>query len=263
MPEGHTIHRVARDQRADLVGHPVATAVVQERFAASAAVLDGRVLERVEPWGKHLFQHWEGGHLLYVHLGLIGKWKRQPSPAPDMVGQVRLRLIGPDQTWDLAGAMRCELIDPDERTAILAKLGPDPLRPRSDPEPMWEKLHRSSKPMGALLLDQSVVAGLGNVFRAELLFLTGIDPRRPGKDLSRAEFNALWAETVRQLRLGLRRGRIVTRHPEDLPASASKVGREDAVYVYKQQHCVRCGSELLVAPMAGRRIWWCPIHQPA
>ena len=263
MPEGHTIHRIARDQTADLAGRAVCTDAVQERFAATAASLDGSKLERVEAWGKHLFQHWEGGRLVHVHLGLIGKFARRPSPPPPMVGEVRLRLIGQERTWDLSGAMRCALIEPDERRSIVSTLGPDPLRRGADPERMWNKVHRSAKPIGALLLDQSVIAGIGNVYRAELLFLTGIDPRRPGKDLTRDELDALWAEAVRQLRLGVRRNRIVTRSPEDLPAPASRVGRHDAVYAYQQEHCVRCGTELQVEPMGGRRIWWCPVHQPS
>ncbi len=263
MPEGHTIHRLARDQTADLAGHPVRTDAVQDRFAATAASLDGAVLDRVEAWGKHLFQHWDGGRIVHVHLGLIGKFIRRRSPPQDMVGQVRFRLVGAEHTWDLSGAMRCALIEPDEREAIVSNLGPDPLRRRADPERMWARLHRSPKPVGALLLDQSVIAGIGNVYRAELLFLVGVDPRRPGRDVGRDEFDALWAEAVRQLRLGVRRNRIVTRTREDLPAPASKVDRADAVYAYKQERCVRCGSELRVESIGGRRIWWCPVHQPS
>lgn len=262
MPEGHTIHRIARDQTADLAGHPVRTDTVQERFSAAAASLDGATLERVEAWGKHLFQHWDGGRIVHVHLGLIGKFIRRASPPPPLVGQVRFRLVGPGRTWDLAGAMRCAIIEPDERSLIVAQLGPDPLRRRADPERMWAKVHRSSKPIGALLLDQTVIAGIGNVYRAELLYLIGVDPRRPGRELSRDEFDALWTEAVRQLRLGVRRNRIVTRTAGDLPAAPSKVDRADAVYAYKQEHCIRCGSELRVEPMGGRRIWWCPVHQP-
>jgi endonuclease-8 len=262
MPEGHTIHRIAKDQTTELVGHPIHTDAVQDRFRADAAALDGRVLDRVEAWGKHLFQHWDGHQLVHIHLGLIGKWRRSPTPPPAMFGQCRLRLVGPERTWDLAGAMRCAVIEPAERKAIIATLGPDPLRRSADPERMWAKLQRSTKPMGALLLDQAVVAGIGNVYRAELLWLVNVAPQRAGKDLTRDEFDALWAEMVRQLRLGVRRNKIVTRSNADLPTSAAKVGRKDAVYAYQQEHCVRCGSTMHVEEMGGRRIWWCPVCQP-
>ncbi len=262
MPEGHTIHRIARDQTTDLAGRPVSTDAVQERFAATAAALDGEVLESVDAWGKHLFQQWADGTLLHVHLGLIGAFVRRRSPPPGMVGQVRFRLVGEERTWDLSGAMRCAAIEPEERDRIVDQLGPDPLRRRADPERFWSRVHRSGKPIGALLLDQSVIAGIGNVYRAELLFLIGIDPRRPGRDLTRDEVDALWEEAVRQLRLGVRRNRIVTRTREDLPAPPSTVRRTDAVYAYQQERCVRCGSELRMEPMGGRRIWWCPVHQP-
>src|SRR3954464_8467994 len=128
VPEGHTIHRQARDQARDLVGHPIAASVVQERFAHGAARVDGRVLKAVEAYGKHLFQWWDSGDVLHVHLGLFGRWRRRPNPAGAPVGELRLRLEGPEQTWDLSGAIICALVSPDDRDATLARLGPDPLR---------------------------------------------------------------------------------------------------------------------------------------
>jgi len=262
MPEGHTIHRLARDQNADLAHQVVRTAWVQDRFAEGAARLDGQVLDRVESYGKHMFGWWASGDVLHVHLGLFGKWRRSPSPPPDPIGEVRLRLIGPTATWDLAGAMTTRVVDPGERDRTVAALGPDPLRRDAKPERLWATLQRRSTPIGTLLMDQSVVAGIGNVYRAELLFLCGIHPLRPGRAVTRDEFDALWAETVRQLRLGVRRNRIVTRPPAELRTPIGRVSREDAVYVYKQSHCRWCGSELEVIPLAGRRTWACPVHQP-
>ena len=262
MPEGHTVHRLARDQTADLAGHAVRTSTVQERFADGARRLDGRRIEKVEAYGKQMFQWWDGGEILHVHLGLIGKWKRRPSPPPPPVGEVRLRLEGPTHTWDLAGAITTQIVDPGTRQAIIAKLGPDPLRRGADPERMWTALQRRRQPIGAVLLDQAVVAGIGNVYRAELLFLTGVHPLRPANAVTRDEFDALWAETVRQLRLGVRRNRIVTVAPAELRQPFSKLEREEVVYVYHQSHCRWCGSELEVIPLGGRRIWACPVHQP-
>lgn len=262
MPEGHTVHRLARDQNEDLAGHPVHTAVVQDRFAAGAARLDGQVLRKVEAYGKHMFSWFEGGDVLHVHLGLFGKWRRSPSPPPPPIGEVRLRLIGPARTWDLAGAITSRVVDPGERDRTVAGLGPDPLRRDAKPEQMWAALQRRGTPIGSVLMDQAVVAGIGNVYRSELLFLTGIHPTRPARAVTRDEFDALWSETVRQLRLGVRRNRIVTRPPAELGQPVSRTNRGDAVYVYKRTHCRWCGTELEVIPLAGRRTWACPVHQP-
>jgi endonuclease-8 len=261
MPEGHTIHRLARDQTADLVGVPVRTATVQDRFADGAARLDRRTIERVEAYGKHLFQWWDGGEVLHVHLGLFGKWTRRSSPPPAPTGEMRLRLEGPTHTWDLAGAITCRLVGPDDRDQVVAGLGPDPLRRDAKPEKMWDRLHRSRQPIGALLMDQAVVAGIGNVYRSELLFLVGVHPRRAGRDVTRDEFDRLWLETVQQLRLGVRRNRIVTRRPHELTRSGVKAKAKDALYVYKREHCRWCDSPLDVVTLAGRRAWACPVHQ--
>ena len=122
MPEGHTVHRLARDQNEDLAGHEVRTSAVQDRFAEGAARLDGQVLRKVEAYGKHMFSWFEGGDVLHIHLGLFGKWRRSPSPPPPPIGEVRLRLIGPARTWDLAGAITSRVVDPGERDRTVAGL---------------------------------------------------------------------------------------------------------------------------------------------
>ncbi|HEU5151270.1 MAG TPA: DNA-formamidopyrimidine glycosylase family protein [Iamia sp.] len=262
MPEGHTIHRQARELGADLAGHVVRTDVVQDRFAGAAARLDGQVLTGVEAYGKHLFQHWEDGAVVHVHLGLYGKWRRQPAPPGPMVGAVRLRLVGPTHAWDLAGATVCALVEPDHQDRILARLGPDPLRPDADPEPFLAKVARSATPIGALLLDQAAVAGVGNVYRAEVLFTGGIDPRRPAKELRPHEREQLWAEIVHQLRLGLEVGHIVTVRDDELDRPRAETARDDGVYVYHRDVCRVCGTSIRTTELAARRIDWCPRCQP-
>ncbi len=202
MPEGHTIHRLARGLNDSLRAAPVEASSPQGRFEAGAALIDGNPLVRAEAWGKYLFCDFGIGEVLFVHLGLIGKFRPQPSPPAAPVGMIRLRLVGaPDEsgagtTWDLSGPSRCELVDPVEQRRIVAGLGADPLRRSPDTATVRARLAATARPIGATLLDQSIIAGIGNVYRAEILFLCGIDPRRPSRSLSDEEFDELWTQTV-------------------------------------------------------------------
>jgi endonuclease-8 len=263
MPEGHTIHRLARDLQRTLTGAPLHAWSPQGRFAEGAAMLDGQPLLRADAWGKYLFCDFGVGQVLHVHLGLIGKFRRKPVPAPDPVGAIRLRLEGEHATWDLSGPTRCELIPPEEARAITAKLGADPLRRHPDVAAARARFARSSRPVGAFLLDQSVIAGIGNVYRAELLFLCGIHPARPASSLGDDEFDELWQRTVELLRLGVRMGRIVTTDPDEVGRPRSRMRAQDRLYVYHRDVCRRCGSDLGVLELGGRPIWYCPSCQPA
>lgn len=264
MPEGHTIHRLARDLQRTL-GDDTSLHVwsPQGRFAAGAALLDGQRLRRAEAWGKYLFCDFDIGQVLHVHLGLIGKFRRRGVPAPDPVGAIRLRIEGDSATWDLSGPTRCELMPPDEVGRITSRLGADPLRRTPDVAAARAKFARSSRPVGAYLLDQSVIAGIGNVYRAELLFLCGIHPARPAQSLSDEEFDELWRRTVELLRLGVRTGRIITTDPDEIGRPRSRMRAQDRLYVYHREHCRRCGTELGVLQLGGRPIWFCPTCQPA
>jgi endonuclease-8 len=261
MPEGHTIHRLARDLRRDLAGRPVRTEVRQERFADSARLLDGQVLTGTGANGKHLFLHWEGGEVLYVHLGLIGKFARRPVPAPEPSPNLRVRLEGEDAAWDLTGPMICELRDPSVVDEVAAALGPDPLRRGADGRRFVDAVLGSRKPIGALLLDQSVIAGIGNVYRAEILHLAGIHPDRPGRSLTEEDARTLWRLAVDQLRLGLKRNRIVT-----VPLGGRRltsIPREESWHVYQQERCRSCGDGVVIHPVGNRTSFTCPSCQPA
>jgi formamidopyrimidine-DNA glycosylase len=251
VPEGHTLHRLARDQRRDLRGHKVHVTSPQGRFAESAARLDQHIVEKVDAYGKHLFTTFDSSDVLHVHLGLIGKFRRQPSPPIDPVGIIRLRIEGPDATWDLSGPTVCRIIDPPEMERVVAKLGPDPLRRGADRERFVHAVQRSSKPIGALLLDQSVIAGIGNVFRAEVLFVHGIHPSTPGDMIDTPTLEAMWDTLRGWLRDGVRRNRIVTNTVRD------------PLRVYHQEVCDVCGTPLVSLEVGGRRIEVCPMCQPA
>lgn len=262
MPEGHTVHRLARDLRSTLRGVPVTASSPQGRFADGAALLDGAVLRRAEAWGKYLFCDFGVGELLHVHLGLIGKFRRQDVPAPEPIGMVRLRLEGPTAVWDLSGPTRCELVDPERRRLIVASLGADPLRRDADVEAARAAFARTERAVGAVILDQSVIAGIGNVYRAEILYLCRIHPLRAAASLTDDEFAELWRRSVDLLRIGYRYGRIITTDPDEVGRPRGRMGPQDRLYVYHQEHCRRCGSEIATVQVGGRPIWFCPQDQP-
>ena len=150
-----------------------------------------------------------------------------------------------------------------ERKTVLARLGPDPLRRRPDVEAFVGRVLRSRAPIATLLMDQSVVAGVGNVYRAEVLFRHGLDPYRAGRDHDAAVLHALWDDLVVLLRAGVRAGRIITTHPEDRERPAGRPRRVDAHYVYGRAGlpCRVCGTPVLDAAIAARRLFWCPVCQ--
>jgi len=262
MPEGHTIHRLAADLASTLGGGAVHATSPQGRFAAGAAAIDGNRLVRSDAHGKYLFCEFEDGGLLHVHLGLIGKFRPAVDPAAEPSPTVRLRLESADVAWHLTGPARCDLIDPGEETAIVATLGPDPLRSRTGVRRFRERLARTAKPIATTLLDQQIVAGIGNVYRAELLFLGGIHPLRPSSALTDDEVTFLWTEARRQLRRGVRLNRIVTTDPREIGRPLARIQGDDRLYVYHRSHCRRCGAELRTIEVGGRPLQYCPVHQP-
>jgi formamidopyrimidine-DNA glycosylase len=267
VPEGHTLHRLAREQAALFAARPVHVTSPQGRFAAGASLLDGRVLDAVSAYGKHLFARF-GGDVLHVHLGLYGTYTGGTGTPPPAKGALRMRWVGdgPDGTgvWtDLRGPTACEVLSAAEADAIVARLGPDPLRPRTDGRQALRRISNSRTPIGALLMDQSVLAGVGNVYRAELLFRHRISPFRPGRDVDPDLWGRMWADLVTLMRAGVRMGRIVTTRPEHRSRRGGAVHLEDARYVYRRTGlpCRICGTEVLTQVMVGRNLYWCPVCQ--
>jgi DNA-formamidopyrimidine glycosylase len=264
MPEGHTIHRLARRHNSLFAGHELRQSSPQGRFAASAAHLSGVRFDRVDAYGKHLFYRFAGGRVVHVHLGLYGSFVDGPQPAPEPRGALRWRIEHDDAYADLRGPTACELVDDDAVDRVLARLGPDPLRREASPDEVWRRLSRRSIPVGAALMDQAVLAGVGNVYRAEALHVNGISPLRPAASLSRAEFDALWSTVVTMLKAGVRAGRIVTTVPSDRSRRSGPARVEDAHYVYRRTDlpCRRCGAAIVSSTIAARTAYWCPVCQP-
>lgn len=267
MPEGHTVHRLARRHQQCYGGAPVAVSSPQGRFTAAAEVLDGRVLQRAEALGKHLFHHYGPDLVVHVHLGLYGAFTEAPLPATAPRGQVRMRLVGATCWTDLRGPAACELLTDAEADAVRARLGPDPLRPDADPDRAWARISRSRAPLATLLMDQSVLAGIGNVYRAEVLFRHRLDPLLPGRALRAEQWAAVWSDLVELMSDGVRRGRIDTVRPEHDPVRTGREPRRDRhggeVYVYRRAGapCLVCGSTVATVGHAGRNLYWCPACQ--
>jgi endonuclease VIII len=172
-------------------------------------------------------------------------------------------MIGTGFGTDLHGPMACEVFDDLQVADVVAKLGPDPLRRDADPGKAWARISKSHRPIGALLMDQKVIAGVGNVYRSELLFRHRIDPYRPGTAVSGAEFDDAWADLVELMRIGLRRGHIVVVRPEHDRGAPSYAPERPRTYVYRRagEPCRVCGTPVQTAELEGRNVFWCPSCQ--
>ncbi len=313
MPEGHSVHRIARQFARSFTGPPVAVSSPQGRFAQGAARLDGHAIVQSRAVGKQLFLEFDHHLWLRVHLGMYGAWDfagdiavdpvspaergsrrvvgaNEDSPwsigaprrtrlrmaeserlqpelnewPPSPVGQVRVRLLTPTAVADLRGPTACEVQTIDEVDATIAKLGPDPLVDPDGEERFVEGVRKRNVAIGQLLMDQEVVAGIGNVYRAELLFRARLDPYIPGKNVPTDVARALWRDWSYLLGVGVETGQMLTMDGltgDDL--ERAKASRDDRHWVYHRtgEPCRVCGIPIATAVMAGRNLYWCPKDQ--
>lgn len=273
MPEGHVIHRLAGELALAFSGRIVGVTSPQGRFASAASLLDGTVLRTAQAYGKHLLIDFgpppeapDGvsvGPYLHIHLGLIGKlrWVR-PGPVTG-ADTLRLRIETGEHAAELRGPQTCALIGPGEVAALLDGLGPDPLRSDADPDRAWRRVHRSGRTIGSLLMDQRVTAGVGNIYRAEVLYRQRIHPDTPGNRLSERAWRRIWGDLVELMPDGVAHGRIDTVRAEHSPVVTGREPRVDRhggeVYVYRRAGlpCLVCGREVSVRAFEGRNLYWC------
>jgi endonuclease VIII len=298
MPEGHTVHRVARLFESVFVDRRLHASSPQGRFSSGAATITNRKLVSVQAVGKQLFLGFDNDLVVRVHLGIYGAWdvmSNHDDPevseavtslgaprsryrrfgesegdrdAPDIfppepVGQVRLRLLTEDVVADLRGPTVCEVLTPEEALVIHQRLGPDPL---VDDDLIGEEIFASrllatKRPIGAVLMDQSVVSGIGNVYRAEILFRHRLDPYRPAAFHERDTAGKIWKDWSALLADGVDSGVMVTR--SDLSAAEKKKAlRSPALrhYVYKRdgKPCLVCGTAVVMGIMVARKLYLCP-----
>jgi endonuclease VIII len=265
VPEGHSIRIHAKEFASRFGGEKVTLWSPQGRFAEGAALLDGQVLTKADAKGKHLFLGFDNRRWLHVHLGLYGKWAFGPAPAPAPVGQVRVRIESADSYADLRGATACEVMTRPEVRDTMARLGPDPLRRDGDRDEFVRRVRARRRSIAELLMDQAVVAGVGNVYRAEVLHRARLSPDVVGSALDEGTAGALWDDLSVLLRDGVRRGSIVTTVPADRPPGSrgARPPRAAAHYVYRRagEPCRICGTPVATRVVAARNLFWCPTCQ--
>jgi len=292
MPEGNEIHRWAERHFAAFGGRPVRVDGPQGRFTDSA-VIDGRKLERVMAVGKHLGYDFGKDRILHVHLGLQGDFTEGSGPLPAVRGALRLRMwnaakvkkpagadasrphrwyseddgsdnLAPEKiAWvELRGPMDCSIYSQEMWEALLERLGPDPLN-GDGPEKFVAKVKKSRKTIAELLMDQSVGAGIGNIFRAELLFRARQNPFTPGNEVEEKTLRSIWKDAGVLMKAAMVDRRIVTTKAKDRPHKTGPVLKEETHYVYRRQGrpCFVCGTKILTKVMAGRNLFWCPEDQ--
>lgn len=326
MPEGHSVHRIARQFDRNIVGRTVAASSPQGRFAEGASVIDGREAVEVRAVAKQMFLRFDGDVWLRVHLGMYGAWdfsgdvvvdatiasangrmgqtnqrgtvlddepildaagensltsigaprrarvrmseqttglEEQNEWPPPVVGQVRLRLLTDTTCADLRGPTACVLQTPDEVQATIAKLGPDPLVDdlAEGEERFTATVRKKPTPIGLLLMDQAVVSGIGNVYRAELLFRARQNPHTPGRDVPEEVVRGIWRDWATLLPIGVETGQMMTMDGLDPAAYRRAMARRaDRHWVYHREGlpCRVCGTSIVMEEAAGRKLYWCP-----
>lgn len=278
MPEGHVIHRLADEFTRIFGTQRLHITSPQGRFATEAALVDGSRLERAEAFGKHLFLHFDAAsdeHIIYIHLGLIGHLRFEDREK--VWGQIRVRIETLDDDGssedatnlaaNLRGPQWCRLITDEEYAIAVGKIGEDPIRDDANPRQVWAKVQRSKRSIGSLLMDQKLFAGVGNIYRAEVLFRHQQSPFTPGNAIDRSVFFAMWEDLVVLMRQGVVDGEINTVRDEHTPEVMHRPARDDEhggeVYVYRRagDDCYVCGSDIAMKAYEGRNLFWCPTCQ--
>ena len=324
MPEGHSVHRIARQFSLHFLNTPLTVTSPQGRFAAGAAELDGHRMIAARAVGKQMFLEFDNGLWLRVHLGLYGAWdfagditadatvasaggrmgqtnqrgtildqdaaedsnasigaprrtrlrmseqEKLEAPIdefpPPPIGAVRVRLLAEDAVADLRGPTACEVLTPEQVELAVAKLGPDPLvdDTAEAEERFVTVVRKKPTPIALLLMDQSVVSGIGNVYRAELLFRARLEPHTPGKLVPEEAVRALWRDWAHLLKIGVETGQMLTMDDLD-PESYRKAlaHRDDRHWVYHREGlpCRICGTHIAMEELGGRKLYWCPRDQ--
>lgn len=230
---------------------------------ADASLLNGRKLLQIKALGKHLGYCFGRNLTLHVHLGQFGKFREGSPPMPEPKGALRLRIWTKQDWLELRGPTDCRIFSDEQWQALEARIGPDPLIQPSVPSGLADQLRMKKTPTGVLLMDQKQIGGIGNVYRAELLFRASIHPDRPGKDVPAAAWRALWKDAAALMQAGMEDRRMVTTRAKDRPHPRGTALDQEVHYVYRRQGkpCRVCATQITSKLMAGRTVYWCPTCQ--
>ena len=258
MPEGHTIHRAAIDHRRILAGQSLIVSSPQGRFSEGALLLTGQLCGSIEAFGKHLLYEFNNGLTLHVHLGLFGRIRKSKLPIPEPKGAVRVRLMSETHLVDISGPTICRVLDHDNVTKLLNRIGPDVLRVDSKPDLAFRKITRSNTPIGRLIMDQSVMAGIGNIYRSEILWRQAIHPETPGNAITRQAFDRIWEDAKTLLAVGVKKNAIITVDR----IQTSRKGYRRNFNIFGEDKCPTCKGSIRRFTINGRRAYVCDACQP-
>jgi endonuclease VIII len=249
VAEGDTIHRAAACLATALGGRTIELAEAPSRRSPihhRAGELEGRTLVRVDARGKHLIASFSGGLALHSHLGINGRWLvradgRRPRGSPWL-----LLASGHAVAAQFAGKLLRLVSESRVRNdPALLRLGPDPLAPDFEVEVATARVRRAGggRAVGEAILDQTIVAGIGNAIRTEACFRARISPWRPVSDLGPGEAERLVAESQWVMETALATGR-----------------RPRSIYRQANRPCPRCGTTIRSRGQgdANRIAYWCP-----
>lgn len=294
MPEGNEIHRWAERHTAAFAGLKVKVDAPEGSRFQDWHLLSDRKLITVRAVGKHLGYDFGKDRILHVHLGMYGDWTEGTGPLPPEKGALRVRIYSPAKiktgvhegenirhSWysdddgtghiapervawiELRGPTDCSVWTEEKWQELRDRLGPDPLD--NDPASKFiERVQKRKTSIALLLMDQNVAAGVGNIFRAELLFRARLNPFTPGNEIDAKTLTAIWKDAIPLMKHAMVDRRIITTKPKDRPTK--KTGsplKEEAHYVYRRQGkpCLICGTAIKTMELAGRNLFWCPTCQ--
>lgn len=297
MPEGNEVHRWAERHTAAFAGRKLRVAPGPNLRFTDADKVDGKTLRKVLAVGKHLGYEFGDDLILHVHLGRFGDWTEGCGPLPEPKGQLRMVMqrtgkgkqarsakgqphnltcakddgtqpFPPeDVDWvELRGPTDCSVYDRAKWNALLERLGPDPLgedaNGHDDPALAFAAVAKEGKKtsIAELLMDQTVLSGVGNIYRAEVLFRHQVNPFTPGEQVELKTLRAMWKDLVPLLRAGMVDRRIVCTKRKDRPSGQDPAERGEEHYVYRRhgKPCFVCGTRVLHRDLAGRTLYWCP-----
>jgi endonuclease VIII len=279
MPEGDTIYRAARALQKSIGGKVVIgfeTGLAKLARVDDDAPLVGRLVEKVESRGKWLLIYFSGDLILVTHMLMSGSWHLYHTGERWRMGRNRMRAMIRTEDWE-AVAFNVPIAEFHtarslQRSAQVPKLGPDILAGNFTMEDgvarmaAYGKQHPDAE-IAVVLLNQRVLAGLGNVYKSEVAFAAGVNPFRAMRTITLKEMEAIVQFSQRYMKANVTDGKgegIVTYSGNRRTTHA--MNREERLWVYRRQgqECRRCGAPVMMRKHGeqARSTYWCPICQP-